>query len=248
MAYSFRSIHREVFQKTFLKDVYISFGFSRDTKAQIDENALRNLYAEKFGVSNIEGISDSMLIRSQDELVQFEFDSRHVGLKMKFPAYKSFRSALQWLPEIHDYMELLGVDCISSIRIEKFNELQYKLPDGDVVGSAMKEIFSKELLDYDKNTAATSDKEYKEFEDLARWEKRIVIPDDDSQLTIEYGFSEKDKQNNSGVLTLKTCIESTCEQTAIDGLREKIENYNSILYNAFIWCVNDNIIKKMKVK
>lgn len=252
MAYFFPSNHREIFPRTFLKDVYISFFFPETGQNQVDEDSLRALYAGTFGLDYGDGkkVPESMEVRSQDELVKFVFDNRQVSLKMKFPAYKSFDFALRWLPVMCDYMASLGVDNVSRIEVGKYNELQYQLPAGGVVSSAMKEIFSARLLGYGMESSASFDEESSKFDGLARWEKRVVVADDDgtSQLTIEYGFSEKDKQQNSGVLTLKTYMESTCKETAVGELRERVKDYNAVLDNAFMWCVGDGIISKMRAK
>lgn len=244
MAYPFPEIKRRVFNWTFLKDVSLNFGF--DVSAEnVNPQALSLFFKGVFSFDDItlKKIEEGLKVQSEDKNIEFGFRLDALTLKLRFPLYKEFGTAAQWIPFIEKYLETLGVSELNHLSIVKYNELEYSFKSDSVdVSLAMKEIFSENLLD--DGFRADS----KTFPSLNRWERKKAIDDKDSQSSVNiiYGFCEKDGAPNTGALTLKTVVSS--QETSIDrqNLRKRLDDMNHIIDRAFRWCVSDNIINKME--
>lgn len=256
MAFIFPKNDREIFPKTFLKDISVSFDFNKVSEERIRNNSLTTFFSSKFEITGLdsEQFASGLEVQSQDEQVKFIFASDHVCLKMKFPAYRSFDFALQWLEYMLDYLRSLEVYEITSLIIGKYNQLQYEIPQNppkDIsVGTVMKEIFSSALLKYDFGDETSFEKESEKFNSLARWEKRIIINDEEFpnlRFIIEYGFRESDDRRGKGELTLKTLINNE-SNISISEIKLTMNKLNEIIDDGFRWCVGDNIIEQMRNK
>ena len=254
MAFVFPKQKREIFQKTFLKDINIFFGFEPIETEDCDAQKLVDFFSTEFSLEvDQEQLTSGVEIRSKDEQLRFSFGLGHTELKMKFPAYKSFEFALQWTQKMEKYLSVLGVSEITEIIIGKYNELQYKFRTGQMssLGSAMKEVFSLDLLKCDFTDKDSFDNEALKFNGLARWEKRIVMNDEeisDIHFNIEYGFKKSETQDGEGVLTLKTSINKRASSISTNSIKSHMNNLNEILDDGFLWCVDGNIITQMRKK
>ena len=253
MAYPFPKTEREVYAKTFLKDVELAFAFPNIDMSNVSREELLHFYDKAFNLSIApERLADGITVRDNDDQFIFGFDSNRVSLKMKFPSYKSFDLALLWFPILYNYLRVLKVECISEIIIRKYNELKYNLPSNkmDVV-PAMRMIFSPDLLEYGYEEGDSFDSQASKFQELARWEKRTFMEDEEtkSAVVIEYGFSQKDSQKGIGVLTMNSIVESH-DMIQVDEalLRASVQSMNLILDQAFNWSVTEGIKNQMRAK
>ena len=256
MAFIFPKREREIFQKTFLKDINIFFGFKPIEQKDCDAPKLVKFFDTAFALNfDWEQLKSGVEIRSQDEQLRFSFGLEHAELKMKFPAYRRFEFALQWVQKMQEYLSALGVPEITEVIIGKYNELQYKSPTNKMsLGFAMKSVFSSELLNYGFRDDDSFNNESLRFDGLARWEKRIVINDEkmlDTHFNIEYGFKKKetrDSIDSEGVLTLKTSINKKASSISIDDIPSYMNDLNEIIDEGFFWCVNETVINEMREK
>jgi len=254
MAFVFPKQNREIFQKTFLKDINISFGFEPIETVDCDAQKLVDFFSTEFSLEvDQEQLKYGVEIRSKDEQLRFSFGLEHTELKMKFPAYKCFEFALHWSRKMEGYLLALGVSEITEIIIGKYNELQYKFRTGPLssLESAMEKVFSSDLLNYDFTDGDSFGKEALKFNGLARWEKRIVMNDGeiaDTHFNIEYGFKKSETQDGEGVLTLKTSINKKAPSISTNSIKSHMKDLNEILDDGFLWCVNGNIITQMRKK
>lgn len=253
MAFVFPDIKEEVFQKTFLKNVHVSFCFREASFDAIKGNALLDFFRCTFRISDIndEQIQKEVVVTSADKLIQFHFSLSSITLKMDFPAYKSFSDAQRWIIVINKYITILGVEEVEKMTIWKHNELKYSFSDNNKnnVAQAMRQIFSDNLLN-DKSDGKGFAECESEFSGLSRWEKKLLFDDQDdtkSVLTIEYGFRERPELKNEGVLTMKTYIESS-DKCKCSEIEEKANYFNKMLDCAFQWCINPAILTQMRQK
>lgn len=250
MSYIFQNIQKKVYDKTFLKDVQVFVSFADIVIDDSIISSLRSFFKEEFNTNfdEIKYIQEKVGIKSNDELIFFYFAKNYVRLKVCFPAYSSSLLPDRLLPKINKYLSVLGVTDLLSVKISKYNQLQFEMQkEGMNVSHAMKKLFSEKLLNYGQGENNSFEDNSRCFAELSRWEKQISIDDSDDSRTgiaIEYGFCENSSDNNNGVLTLKNTI-FTVSAIKVNELIRKYAELDNILDNCFVWCINNNIIKSI---
>lgn len=243
MGYVFPNIKREIYSKTFLKDVRIKFGFC-DCHQVPD---LTSFFAREFQLkSKIDGNFSGVIINSNNSLVKFEFTPNCCSVRVRYPAYRSFESILQWVPKLNKFLSVLGVSSLKSLSICKYNELEYEMPNG--IDAELKilihNVFSDEIC---KIHHKQIQKAGANFNTVSRWEVCGDIKGGDewnSSFRYEMGYSRKSTDLNKGLLTLRTTLE------AINPIVLPIDNvlweFNSVLDAGFQWIIRKEIIDRMK--
>ena len=245
MAYPFTHINREVYPKTFLKDVYVSLHFPKvDITDSLKDNMIR-FFDEAFGVEDMpeESFEKVVFVHSKDDMIRFHFALEFVQFSVKQPAYRSFEQLAVYRDKAFKYLEVLKVREISKIIFYKYNQLNYQLKNSGTPVDVMKDVFSTSLLNN------MTEEDVKSQTGLSRWEKSLCFQGEDatdSAFTIEYGFRKKSKDSEQDALTLKTQIESGNVNVKKDNVMAILSDYNQILDNGFHWCVTPDIIKEMK--
>lgn len=257
MAYLFPDIKKEVYSKTFLRDVHIRIDFDGESAMEANAGNVCQYYNEEFGMDvSEENARHGMNFVSEDNKVRFEFSCRHVELTMFFPAYQSFDSVWQWKPRIDRYMKILGIDRFDRLTIWKYNELPFAISDtssalSEIIPSIVRQLFSDELLGHNVAEGDAWPVDKTDFSNMKRWEIAGVISGEDewkSSLSYEYGFKLSDDASKEGVLSLKTMIASGCAPFDEPTLNDILWIFNGILDRAFHWCVRPEIIEMMKEK
>lgn len=248
MAYPFPQIKREVFPKTFLKDVHVYFEYKKIKK--INNEEICTFCRENFNVDvEKDAIWDGFSINSKNNLVKFEFTTTYVAVKMNFLAYMNFISAQKYISILLDFLNVIGVKKLSKVRFAKYNELRYKLPnDESSVSIAMQQIFTKSLMEY---KTGDGDFESTSFDSLARWEKRLVFDGEaelETRVIIDYGFCEQTDSKKEGVLTLKIVAESLKDIVNVCDVETVLKNCNYDIDCAFQWSISKTVIAKMRNK
>lgn len=161
---------------------------------------------------------------------------------LRQPLYKKFEQAETFLGAISKYLEVLSISSLQKVAVSKYNELKFQQqsPDHPII-NIMKDVFSVELLNLVKAANLS-------FDDMVRWEKAASIDGSDATDTVFYvecGFRKEEPYSTKGSLALTTRVESSTP-VETENLAESVHRYNQILDEAFHWCVNKEIINKMK--
>lgn len=245
MAYLFPNMEKQVYPKTFLKDVRVRFGFKK-IKTLPD---LSGFFSAEFQLNgeNVIGDEHVVTVNSNNGLIKFDFADEYCCVRMRYPAYCSFESLKQWLPKLFRYMSVLNVSSLDSLSICKYNELGYEIREGSGVRLAnlLEPVFSEELR---SRHAGQIDEAESNFETVSRWEACEHFFGNDSQnssLFCEFGYNRKTSSINKGVLTLRLTIEiaNSINLQTVDKLLAYLDQ---ILFNSFCWCIDKDFIKKMK--
>ena len=245
MGYPFPIIEHKVYGKTFLKDVRVALEFEPVSQASLSKEVLNAFFKHFPGLENAdvaENLADGITIYSEDRSVGFRFSLANVEVKLKTPFYVSFDQAEAFWKRLSEYLSTLSVEAVNRLVVRKSSELCFKKGAGNFdVKKLMKEVFCDEL------TADTAFRNAS-FKDLNRWERSWSAEDTEngSRFTAIYGFKLSDYNNQDDRLTLVTSIESTDSEIPISTLISKEKQYNKVLFDAFHWCVKDEIIEKMK--
>lgn len=238
MAYPFNPANREIFKKTFLRDVVILISYAPIDDRDSFVNGLVSFMSKNFKGIKTEDIEDGIGIISEDKNISFQFANDRAILRMRYPGYKSFDMALHWLPLLKKFIEAIGVGSSLTVSISKFNELLFGMQKGQSidVDAAMHAIFSKELL---------GDAEFDNTD--SRCEKDKMLEDEESHthIRLTYGFKKDDVEQNKGSLIFKSAI--AYEFGSFEEITDnKLYELNDLLDGAFLWSVNDAVITNMR--
>jgi len=246
MSYPFPKIERKVYSKTFLKDVQIKINY---TPVSYDNNVFRRILEFTETEFNLlvppNERKRDFAIKSEDEMIAFQFKENSAYLKMRHPLYKSFENTKLFRDKLLKYIGTIGVEKIKRVEISKYNELLYRYEDSNsTLKVVMETIFSESLLHFGKGK-----KELDEnfFNETSRWEATGNICGEDelqSKFTYQYGFCKDAESEYSGRLTLKTIIASEKDNSSKD-LPNILEKLNLIIDEAFHWCIRKEIIDQM---
>lgn len=245
MSYPFAPIEHCLYKKTFLKDVRVVIEFPQADFSQVEKEKIWDFF-DKFSGANVDpeiflekqGIS----IFSEDHSLEFKFTSGSAEAKMSTPAYSSFDTAKDFWNLLPLYLESIKVSEVSRLIVRKYSALYFKSNTADYdVKKFMDEVFCEDLMKLipdDRNS-------YKALNSLEKtWSK------DDAEtgtcFTVVFGIKKSDTVDKNDKLTLVTSVESKNEMFKRTEIMDRIEKYNKILFDAFHWCVNSEIIEKMK--
>lgn len=246
MKYPFLPADREIFPRTFLKDVRIRLVYPKVDFNEVDKDELKSLFDQFKGAGvDLEKLADGVELTSEDESIKLSFSLSSTEVSLRAPSYKTFDLAKQFLAVQIGFVEALGVKIVSKLIISKYNELRFQFPSPEItIQKIMKGIYSEELMQ-----KVLSGKEV--LKNLTRWEKELKFDnrdETDTLFTIECGFNRRVTEGMKGILALTTRIETAEQPVEICNLPTKAEEYNIILDNAFRWCVRDEILQAMRKK
>ena len=252
MNFIFPHIKRYVFPNTCLKDVLFSLSFKPRSREDIKLKSLVSFFQKQFrlDVTYPDSKYRDICVQSSDNLITLDFSLEHVSLKMKYPAYTSFVSARPYFERIFTYLELLNVTKVKDVQYIKYNELLYERENNQLgkLEDLMQSVFSEDLIRYSFTGNDAFLNEIKEFNTLARWEKRTIIPDHSdsaNSIVIDYGFSDKSNDGSKGKLTLKIAFHSKKKDIEVINFYEILDNYDAVLFDAFNWCVKEQLIDNL---
>lgn len=238
MAYPFAPARREVFKKTFLRHVLLHISFEPVGEVEDFADQLACFVSERFKkVIGEDELKDEVGLVSDDKTVGFLFSREKVVLRLQYPGYKNFEMVLHLLPYLTDYVKAMGVKSPLTVSIIKFNELAFKIPNGNPdIDSAMRAIFSKELL---------GDAVFNNGDSRCEKDRRFEDETTNSHVRLTYGFKLDDMDPGKGSLVLKSTIMK--EMPDLDSVTdENLYALNDLLDGAFQWSVKEEVLTNMR--
>lgn len=248
MSYPFPEIdHERIYPKTFLKDVSVYVSFPSDTEPQNYNESIKHYFSSEFNVSEkseleIDKIDSptGLKIASSDEYVIFTFFRSAILLKVKFPAYRSFKDISVFFTKLLNFIKIFHVSELISVRITKYNELQFNCQkDSFPIKEIMGHIFSEPLI-------REVDPDVPNLSKHPRLERVVNFNDSDpdTKVNITYGYVRNDINPQSGALTLKTSVENK-HMMDPNNFESKLVNFNHLVDRVFHWCVTKEILDQM---
>jgi hypothetical protein len=245
MDYPFTPIEHRLYNKTFLKDVRVVVEFPKAELSQVKKEKLQVFFAQFSGADvDIDMFLEKQRINifSEDHNIEFKFTSENAEAKICTPVYSSFETAKEYWNFLPLYLELINVSEVSRLIVRKYSALYFKSSTADYnVRKFMDEVFCKDLM----QLIPTSINSYKALNSIEKtWSK-----DDEetgTAFTAVFGIKKSDAIDKDDKLTLVISLESKNGMFDRSEIMDRIKEYNKILFDAFHWCVNDEIIEKMK--
>lgn len=245
MAYPFKPVEHQFYRNTFLRDVRVAAEFNNVEVKNADVAKLQ-AYFEQFHGADIKAeeflVKERISVFSDDHNVDLSFGLNYVEVKLSIPAYSTFDAAMPFWTMLTGYLEALGVKMVSKLMVRKYSALYFKSDNADYdVCDVMNQVFCKELMRLIPKTAGTD-------KTLSSLEKTWVAKDEESGTVFYavFGIKKSDSVVKSDHLTLVTSIETEGKPFGTEEVISRAKLYNKTLFDAFHWCVKEEIINEMK--
>ena len=245
MAYRFKHVEHQVYKNTFLKDVRIVVEFTKVDIATVNAARMQK-YFNKFDGANIR-VEDflergNINIYSENHAIDFSFSLSYAEAKLCTPPYSSFDDAEGYWSMLMDFLVALNIKEVSRLVVRKFNALYFTPNATDYdIRDVMSSLFCDELMQ-NVPDGVSQDRSWNSFE------RSWTEPDDEGKTEMEvvYGIKRADSAEKKDHLTLVTMVKSKNVMIPVDDVMAKAREYNQILFDAFHWCVKEDIINSMK--
>lgn len=250
MAYPFEPVEPRVYKHTTLNSVLIAMEYGKRERAFFDPAFYRRLddYTEKKFSLKVNHDLDKrgIQIRNDKNGVALLFVNGVLMANIDRDHYVSFSdSALSQINKLKDFVsDVLNEDKVKCANIRKLNLWQVQDVKPDMVEKVrtemMTQVFSEAFIKSDAHQKLASEEKGVLFDKYA-WSEG------DETVTVRLAFVPVNGKAGAFNLVMDMDLEiQPADGLPLDGLAEFMRQRNGILFNAFHWCVNKNIIKQMQ--
>lgn len=246
----FKQAQYQKFNNTFLNKVVITFGLEEYLKDDSVTERMSVFSTEEFGVTPPSKEFNTAVYGNQDGSIIFKFLNKFVSVEIEGTKYNNFADTVISLSyKLRRYVEfVLKTNKIRYASIQKINLWQFRkeasAPEIDV-DAVKKYVFSKEFNSLSSNEKLSKEEEEIDYFIKHRWKDETCSDDYFELRTCFIKIDEKDintKQNIYGLI-LDSIAKNTNNGNGIE--IEKIDTFlrdiNTQLYNAYMWCVTDDV-------
>lgn len=248
----FPSVPLQYYENTFLQRVVVEFGFNALFKEKAPANFEKDFSRfvnTHFGVDcNANMIStfwqDGIQLTRNDKSIIWLLKPDSITVLIGTIDYKSFVDSV--LPIVYKMRRFVGsileINNVTRLQIRKINAWQFYNNNSNTlqISKVQQAILSKNLLNEKSNSEILESE--KQIPNL----HKISYVDDNDTLNIRY-FCRTPQNNDNGVMILYLDTEFI-ENTSVEvkDIEENLVLMNKVLYNAFHWCVTNEVIDIMK--
>lgn len=244
MEYPFAHKDRKIYANTFLQNVLVEWYYTPITE-ELDQDRVKYFLSEKFKIQIEEGkdLQYPIIVSSKAKEVQIFFGRDVFRMNMRVNLYKGFGSLVSLLGYGFDYLKLNEIQNVHRCLIRKIDVFPFQNMSGNNTSNEtlLSKIFSKGLLD---GISVSSNNAFQSF-----WSKSFNKNDGSENVIINFGFrlkqndlSDKQVENN---MVLDFSVDRKMDMPS-DMIKNNLFEMNQILFDAFHWSVNQDIIDIME--
>lgn len=247
MKYPFVNKDYRIYPITFLQNVIVECYYTSSGKVNEEKrNKLLGFFKESFNITlPQDALTLPVAIVAKGHAVNMSFGFDAFKLRVGVKEYKGFNTFNSLLEGGLDFLNILQVPMINSLKIKKINIWPYEIPEGRNTGKdiLLQKIFSKDLLSGSKLN-------FSQNENLTQWMNEKVFSPEEldgiNSLSLKYGFLSGEK-SNKGSIILDSVIEHK-EIVELSKVNQVLIDVNQVLFDAYNWSVNPKIIEFMERK
>lgn len=240
------AIYRQ-FQNTFLASVMVGLSYPKVKEDNSHKEKWGNYTRALFSVEPIEGIfTGPIVINRSDKKLVYIFDTDQAQVLISGDGYQSFADSV--IPHAYKLkqfvIDVAGCNHPSQISIRKIDIFQIETEKGMAIdeGAVRRHFFSTNYVSYHDQIAELDEEEQKVSGMLKhQWSENDYL------FTMRSAFVKVPKTENVYRLILDIDERYTPKEGInFEKLDEELRKMNMDLFNAFIWCVSDNVISIME--
>lgn len=238
----FEHVSYQRYKNTFLNTVMLILPYPQVSN---DDHGFYNRFKDYvksfFGIDLPEGeFKEGAALNKGDGSISINFTKDQVNIIMSGQKYETFTQSM--LPNVFNlrsfFKNVVKIDKIERITLRKINVWNFKNEKNvEVTGSGTRAaVFSTSLLEALSKDNLTDQEA--EMPDMMKCEWN----DDNESLTIRSAFNKTDEKDGFSQLILDTeyCV-SKHDGFKLEDIANELLHYNSTLYQAYHWCVNDKV-------
>jgi len=242
--YPFEHKEHKIYANTFLQNVLVEWHYA-SIVGILDQDSIKRFLEEKFKIKTEEdkNIQYPIIVSSKDKDIQLFFDRDVFKLNVRVNYYKGFESLNPFLRCGLDYLKLNDAQNIESCLIRKIDVFPFKNISSNNTSNAtlLNKIFSKKLLE---GISVSSNDAFQSF-----WSKNFEDRNNSENVVIKFGFQRKQVNDSDKGLDDRFVLDFSIDRIKnipIDKINSNLSEMNKVLYDAFHWSVNQDIIDIME--
>ncbi|MBR4646498.1 MAG: TIGR04255 family protein [Bacteroidales bacterium] len=234
------------FETTFLASVIVGMKYLPVSDIDSCKKKWGEFTQSLFSIAPLEGIFEKpIVINRNDHKLSFIFEKNRAQVHIGGDGYQNFADTV--IPQAYKLKrfvtEVANVEAPIGLGIRKIDVFQIETKEGNNLEEAAvrNHFFSREYCSL-KDGEVKPDEEEKNFTGL----KKHQWTENSNQLTLRSAFIKDPGASNRYRLVLDTDEQySPHEGVKLDKLDEVLMDMNKDLFDAFMWCVSDSVIKFM---
>lgn len=250
MAYPFPAKEHRIYKNTTLNSVFVSLDYRHRENSFFDKDFYSRLDAytsKNFSLEVDHQLFDKAFqIRNDKNGAVLMFFNGILLLAIDKDRYVSFNdSAISQIHKMKGFVsDVLCEERVKRANIRKLNIWQVQDVKNDaskILGDMVNHIFSKDLLA--SNAEQNVDADEKGIIKKYVWEEEEL----NEKVTVRIAFVKVSGKDDAYNLVLDTDLEIMPERgLPLNGLTELLKERNCVLFNAYHWCVREEVIKQME--
>ena len=235
------------YKTTFLASVIVGLEYPKvqDTESHRDQWGIYT--RTMFNIPQLDGIfQKQLMINSNDGRLSYVFNDSRTMVRIAGNGYQNFADTV--IPQSYKLRQfvsdVVGSDKATSLVIRKVDVFQIEA-DIDKIGGeegVRRHFFSPAFISLERPKAEL-DEEEKKMQGMIKYQ----WIEEDNTLTVRSVFLGVNNSKNKYRLILDIEeIYSPSQVFELNQMESKLKEMNSDLYNAFMWCVSDNVKKIME--
>ena len=230
------------YKTTFLASVIVGLKYSKVQDAESHKEQWDVYTRTMFNIPPLGGIfQKQLMINSNDERLSYVFNDFQTMVRIAGNGYQNFADTV--IPQSYKLKQfvsdVVGSNKATSLGIRKVDVFQIEADINKIGGedSVRRYFFSPEFINLDKPKAELNEEERK-MSNMIKYQ----WTEDDNTLTVRSVFLKDKNAENKYRLILDIDGQYTPIQGfELDQMEKILKEVNMDLYNAFMWCVNDNV-------
>lgn len=246
MTLPFPHVSYQRYKNTFLNTVVLSLKFAKVTMPDEEFYSLFSEYVKAYFGIDVpkDEFNHGAAISKEDASVTVNLTDSNVMIIFRGQKYESFSQSI--LPHVFGlrnyFKNVVKMDRVNGITIRKINVWSFRNEKNVTITSesAKQAVFSTELLH------ALSSDNLSEEEKLLNDCKKCEWHEGDETFVIRSAFNDANNKRNLYQLILDT--EYTIKKEGgfeVETIANDLLDYNSELYYAYHWCINDTVLSFM---
>ncbi len=236
-----RAKEHQVYKRTFLQNTFAELRFL----PQFSEERpwlknVRSFVANYFHLDTGDNHNsqEELILTNNDDDITFRFATDSVAIRVGRKRYRSFAiSVMPYIYLLKSYIQQVAqTDVVTSMGVRKINLWPVSAEATETINDEQlyQAIFSNPFMQIETKKKVVDGLEF----DIVRYEHK--------ETSLDIGRAITNEPNQHVVVLNSRAEAQQTTPTSLNDVEVKMEELNGILFEAYLWCVNDSVFNLMK--
>ena len=236
-----RTKEHQVYKRTFLQNTFVELRFlPQFSEDRLWLKKVRSFVANYFhlDIGDNHNFQEELILTNKDDDIAFRLATDSVEVRVGRKRYKSF--SISVMPHIYllkSYIQqVVQTDVVTSIGVRKINLWPISADAKETINDEQlyQAIFSNPFMQIETEKMVVDGLEF----DIVQYEHK--------ETSLNLGRAINNEPSQRVVILNSRAEAQQTTPTSINDMEAKMEELDGILFEAYHWCVNENIINLMK--